>query len=78
MLGKILKMTAYTRAPKLTFTVLHPKSAVQLAKTRWDLQHAWAPRLTAVAGAALALPLGFLLARLTTRRHRQREIPQHG
>lgn len=79
MLGKIIKVIAYTRAPKLAFTVLHPKGAARLVKTRWDLKHAWAPRITGVAAAAMALPLGYLLARMTARRERQTtDIPIHG
>ena len=78
MLGKIVKIIAYSKAPKLAFTVLHPKPAVRLAKTRWDLKHAWAPRITGVAAAAVALPLGFMLARLSTRNTRPIDIPQQG
>ena len=77
MLGKILKFMAYSRAPKLTFTILHPKGAARLAKTRWDLKHAWAPRASGLAAAAIALPVGYLLARLTSRNPQPREIP-HG
>jgi hypothetical protein len=63
MIGKIIKGYAYIRAPRLTFSVLHPKNAARLAKTNWDLKHAWAPRLTGLAAVALALPIGFLLGR---------------
>ena len=77
MLGKILKIVAYSKAPKLAFTVLHPKTTARLAKTRWDLKHAWAPRLTGVAAAAMALPLGFMLARMTSRAERPTRVPHH-
>ena len=63
MLGTLLKGYAYTRNPKLTFTTLHPVKALQLRKMEYDLEHAYAPRLTAIAAAAVALPLGVWLGR---------------
>jgi hypothetical protein len=47
---------------------MHPKQSARLAKTRWDLRHAYAPRLTAIGAAALALPVGILIGRLGHRR----------
>jgi hypothetical protein len=67
MIGKIIKFYAYARAPRLTFTVSHPKHAARLAKTSWDLKHAWAPRVTGIAALAMALPFGFLLGRASKR-----------
>ncbi|HUF49378.1 MAG TPA: hypothetical protein VMN60_01005 [Longimicrobiales bacterium] len=61
MIGTVLKAVAYSRAPRTTFSVLHPKKAAVLGKMKWDLRHAPAPRLTAVGAAALMLPLGVLL-----------------
>jgi hypothetical protein len=63
VLGTLLKGYAYTRNPKLTFTALHPVRALQLRKIDYDLEHAFAPRLTAIAAAAVALPLGVWLGR---------------
>ena len=63
MLGTLLKGYAYTQNPKLTFTALHPVKALQLRKMEYDLEHAYAPRLTAIAAAAVALPLGVWLGR---------------
>jgi hypothetical protein len=63
MIGKALKLYTYYKAPKLAYTVYHPKNAARLAKTGWDLKHAWAPRLTGVAALAVALPLGYLIGK---------------
>lgn len=64
MVGKLMKYYAIARAPRLTYSVSHPKQAARLAKTRWDLKHAWAPRITGVAALAMALPIGYLLGRM--------------
>jgi hypothetical protein len=63
MIGSILKTAAYARAPRTTFTVLHPKKALKLRKMRWDMRHAYAPRVAAVGALALALPLGYAIGR---------------
>ena len=63
MIGPIAKTFAYTKAPKKTFAVLHPKRAVKLRRLKHDFRHAYAPRVAAAGVAALALPLGFLLGR---------------
>ena len=63
MLKTIAKTVAYTKAPKKTFAVLHPKRAAKLKRLRHDLRHAYAPRIAAAGVAALAVPLGFLLGR---------------
>ena len=63
MIGTLLKAVAYSKAPRTTFTVLHPARAVQFRKLKWDMRHAPAPRLTAVGAAALALPIGLWLGR---------------
>jgi hypothetical protein len=67
MVGKIIKYYAIARAPKLAFTVSHPRRAARLAKTGWDLKHAWAPRIAGVAALAIALPVGYALGRLRRR-----------
>lgn len=63
MIRSVLKTAAYTRAPRATFTVLHPKKALKIRKMRYDLRHAYAPRVAAAGALALALPLGYLLGR---------------
>lgn len=63
MIRSIAKTVAYSKAPRTTFAVLHPKRAVRLKKMRYDLRHAYAPRVTALGAAAVALPLGYLLGR---------------
>ena len=67
MVGKLIKYYAIARAPKLAFSISHPRKAARLAKTGWDLRHAWAPRLTGVAALAVALPVGYMLGRMRRR-----------
>ena len=67
MIRAMAKMFAYSKAPRTTFAIMHPKQSARLAKTRWDLRHAYAPRLTAISAAAVALPIGFLIGRLRRR-----------
>jgi hypothetical protein len=64
MIGTAVKTYAYSKAPRATFAVLHPKKAVKLRKLRWDMRHAYAPRVTALGALAIALPLGYALGRL--------------
>jgi hypothetical protein len=75
MVGTLLKAFAYYKAPRLTYTVRHPKTAARLAKTGWDLKHAWAPRATGIAAAAVALPLGYMIGRASSR-SRSRRAPE--
>lgn len=63
MIRSIATTVAYSKAPKTTFAVLHPKKAVRLRKLKYDLRHAYAPRLAALGAVALALPLGYALGR---------------
>lgn len=63
MIRSILKMAAYSKAPKTTFAVMHPRSAVRMKKFGWDMRHAVAPRVTALGAAAVALPIGLWLGR---------------
>ncbi len=63
MLGNLLKVIAYKRAPAATFTVLHPVETVQWVKVPWDLRYAYAPRLTALATALVVAPLAFRLGK---------------
>lgn len=61
MIGTITKLVAYKKAPKTTFSVRHPRRAVQMKKMQYDFRHAYAPRIAAVGAAAVALPVGFWL-----------------
>ena len=70
MIGKIIKYYAIARAPKLAYSVTHPKNAARLAKTGWDLKHAWAPRVAGAAAVAVALPLGYMIGRMSVPRSR--------
>jgi hypothetical protein len=63
MIGTLFKAIAYSKAPKATFTMLHPGKAVRFRKFQWDMRHAYAPRVTALSAAALALPVGLWLGR---------------
>lgn len=63
MIRSIAKTVAYSKAPRTTFAVLHPKRAMRLQKTKHDLRHAYAPRIAALMATAVALPLGYLIGR---------------
>lgn len=63
MIGTLLRAIAYSKAPRATFTVMHPGKAVRFRKFQWDMKHAYAPRVTALGAAALALPVGLWLGR---------------
>lgn len=64
MIGKAIKYYAIAQAPRLAYSVAQPRNAARLAKTRWDLKHAWAPRVAGIAALAVALPVGIMLGRL--------------
>ncbi|HET7274811.1 MAG TPA: hypothetical protein VFI91_06500 [Longimicrobiaceae bacterium] len=57
MLGTILKVVAVAAA------VRHPVKAVQVRKVPFDMKHAFAPRLTALGTALVAVPLGIWIGR---------------
>lgn len=63
MVRALLKLLAYSQAPKTAFSFLHPVTAVQVAKTPFDLRTAYAPRLTAVATVLLVAPLAYRLGK---------------
>lgn len=63
MIRTLFKAVAYSKAPRATFTMLHPGTAVRFRKFQWDMRHAYAPRVTALGAAALALPIGLWLGR---------------
>lgn len=71
MVGKLFKAYAYSKAPRTTFAAAHPVKRVRLAKFRWDMKHAWAPRVAAVGAAALVLPLGMAIGRVGRHQHRE-------
>jgi hypothetical protein len=48
---------------------MHPKKTAKLVKFRWDIRHAYAPRVAAVGAALLALPLGLALGRMRSNHH---------
>ena len=68
MIGTLLKMQAYKHAPRATFAALNPKKSAQVAHMKYDLRHAYAPRLTAVGAALIAMPVGFLIGKALTGR----------
>lgn len=59
MIGTLLKLLAYSNAPRATFTVRHPVVRAQLAKTPFDFRTAYAPRIAAVATALIVGPLAY-------------------
>lgn len=63
MIGTLLKLLAYSQAPKTTFSLRHPVTAVQVVKTPFDLRTAYAPRLTALATALVVGPLAYRIGR---------------
>lgn len=52
---------------KTAFAVTYPKKAARLAHARYDLKHSYAPRVSAVGVALVALPLGYMLGRMSKR-----------
>ena len=67
MIGKMLKMYAYTKAPRATFALRHPRTTAKLAHARYDVRHSWVPRASALGAALIALPLGYLVGRMAKR-----------
>ena len=76
MITTLHKGIAYSRAPKATFRILHPKEAAQLKVLPYDLRYGYAPRLAAIVAAGVALPLGILIGRELERRVRRRQARQ--
>jgi hypothetical protein len=68
MIRAVAKMVAYSKAPRTTFAVLHPKKALKLQLMRKEVRRSPVPRLAALGAAAVALPLGIALGRLTAGR----------
>jgi hypothetical protein len=67
MVGSLVKMVAYHKAPRTTFAIAHPKQTMRLRRFRRELLHSPVPRAAALGAVALALPLGLALGRLTSR-----------
>ena len=63
MIASALELYSYVKAPKLTFAARHPRRALKVAKTRWDMKHAYAPRIAAAGAALVALPAGYVVGR---------------
>lgn len=57
---------------KTAFALAYPKKAAKIAHARYDMKHSYAPRATALGVALVALPIGYVLGRLTSVRGRQR------
>ncbi len=68
MIGKMAKVIAYKHAPRAAAAVLHPKASASLAHTKYDMRHGYAPRISAVATALIAIPVGFLIGKLLSDR----------
>jgi hypothetical protein len=68
MIGKMAKVVAYRHAPRAAATMFNPRASAQLAHTKYDLRHGYAPRITAIGAALLAMPIGFLIGKLMTSR----------
>ncbi len=58
---------AYSRAPKITFALRHPRTALRLKALSWQLRRSAAPRMAGIAALAVALPIGWWLGRLAGR-----------
>ncbi len=68
MIGQIAKVLAYKHAPRAAAALFHPKASARLAHTKYDMKHGYAPRISAVAVALLAVPVGFLVGKVMNRR----------
>jgi hypothetical protein len=75
MIRSVAKYLAWSRAPKATFAVTHPKETLRLLAARQEMRLvkkemrlSKAPRIAAIGAAALALPIGVALGRITAGR----------
>lgn len=67
MLGTIVNLASYRKAPRATFIMRHPVRAARIMKVRHDLRDAFSPGRVALGlGAAAAIPLGFWVRRRLT------------
>ena len=76
MIGKIAKVLAMKHAPRAAASIMHPRATARLAHTKYVLKHGYAPRITAVGAALLAVPVGFLIGQMMTKRGAQRLTAQ--
>jgi hypothetical protein len=76
MIGKMMKVLAYRRAPRTMAALAHPGASAALAHTKYDMRYGYAPRISAVGTALLAVPVGFLIGRLITRRGAAKQASQ--
>src|SRR5688500_15653145 len=67
MIGQILKAAAYAKAPRLTFTSLHPTTALRLRALPLEMRYGYGTRL-AMSVALMAFPLGVIVGVLIGRR----------
>jgi len=59
VIGSILTMAGYPKAPRATFMLKHPVKSWKIVRMRRTMRHRLAdPRFMAGLGAALALPIG--------------------
>jgi hypothetical protein len=77
MLRGLMKLFAYEHFPRTTFAVRHPRTTSQIAKTRWDLKHARAPRVAGIGAALIAIPVGYVIGRLV-QKHVDSEVARGG
>jgi hypothetical protein len=68
MIRSLAKMFAYSKAPRTTFSVLHPVKALKFKAMKKEVRYSPVPRMAAAGAAVLALPIGVALGRLTRRR----------
>jgi len=67
VIGSIMTMAGYRKAPRATYMLKHPVKSVKIMRTRRMIRNRLTdPRIAAGLGAALALPIGLWM------RHRMR------
>jgi hypothetical protein len=76
MIGTLLKLLAYYKAPKATFGIRHPAPAVQMLKTPFDLRTAYAPRIAAGLTLLLVAPIAYRLGKAAGRREATAPTPR--
>jgi hypothetical protein len=62
MIRNVLRMYAYSKAPRATFMIRHPVQAYRLRRVRRTLKNG-APKALAVGAGVAALPLTLALGR---------------
>lgn len=70
MLGTIVNLASYRKAPRAAFIIRHPFRAARIMKVRHDVRDALSPgRIALGLGAAAAIPLGFWVRRRIAANH---------